>query len=197
MIQLENKTKIRQFFKAKNLSIFELFDEVVDSFLVFVSAWQIKTVCLSEVSFGVGGFDVVLPERELFPRHSSDVGDDDTNEDADQWSSENIQRMMKVVTDSSQCDPEGQTENSNLKEWSDSLHKWSDNVHFLVVGIWETVESQLELNDKTEPRTESGNDNLEIDDDVGRTVETEGWVTRHEGQASLANHLKIFFMNKH
>ena len=84
MIQHKNKTEFRQFFKVKNLSIFELFDEVVDSFLVFVSARQIKTVCLSEVSFGVGGFDVVLPERELFPRHSSDVGDDDTNEDADQ-----------------------------------------------------------------------------------------------------------------
>ena len=64
-----------------------------------------------------------LPEGRLFPGHARHIDGPEGKDDPDHGSSENIQRMMEVVTDPRQGDEESQYEQTKLEVWSDNLEQ--------------------------------------------------------------------------
>ena len=64
-----------------------------------------------------------LPEGRLFAGHARHIDGPEGEDDTDHGSSENIQRMMEVVTDPRQGDEESQYEQTKLEVWSDNLEQ--------------------------------------------------------------------------
>ena len=112
---------------------------------------------------------VCFPECWSSGEHISD--DDESHggkRHADQGTEYHIQRMMSIVWDSGQADPQTEYYHTELKEGSHDLEDSQDKSDALVVGPGHVVEPGLEVDDEEHP-----------------AVETEAGVSGQEWQPSI------------